>query len=234
VQGCARKRFECEVDVRERRRVGHEGIVRCRPEARTLLGVTVRRGRPEDRTASVRTAVRAFASDPFIRHLLPDDDAYEAQGSAFFGSLFDVRLAGGEVWCTDDCVAVAQWTPPGGNRRGGAWVEAQLDAVADQVHPLTYERMEQLEALLSPTWPTEAHWYLGVLATHPDWQQRGLASALLAAVLSDADMNAREAYLVTATSENVAFYRRHGFDVHVEADLPDGPHIWMLVRPPLA
>ena len=180
----------------------------------------------------MRTAVRAFALDPFIRDLMPDDDRYESDATAFFGLLFDVRLAGGDVWCTDDCVAVAQWTAPGGNRLGGAWVDEQFDAAAGVVHPVTYERIEQLDDLLAPTWPAAPHWYLGVLATHPDWQGRGLASALLAPVLSAADGDELDAYLVTATRSNVTFYRRHGFDVHVEVDLPDGPRVWMLTRRP--
>ncbi len=192
----------------------------------------VRRGTADDRHASVRTATRAFAADPFIRHLLPDDDRYEADAAAFFGLLFDVRLAGGDLWCTDDCVSVAQWTPPGGNRRGEAWVDEQFDAVSGAVHPTTYERIEALDALLTPTWPTQPHWYLGVLATHPDRQGQGLGSAVLAPGLAAADRDAVGASLVTATAENVAFYRRHGFDVHVELDLPDGPHVWMLVRSP--
>jgi GNAT superfamily N-acetyltransferase len=195
--------------------------------------VLVRRGVAQDRAASVRTATRAFADDPLVRWFLPDDERYESDASAFFGVLFDVRLEGGDLWSTDDCVAVAQWTPPEGNRRGEAWVDAQFDAVDSQLHPLTTERIEALDAMLAPTWPDGPHWYLGILATHPDWQRRGLGSALLAPVLADADGAGLAAYLVTATAANVAFYRRHGFDTHVEADVPGGPHVWMLVRPPL-
>ncbi|HEY8216486.1 MAG TPA: GNAT family N-acetyltransferase [Acidimicrobiia bacterium] len=194
----------------------------------------VRRATADDRAVSVRTAARAFVGDPFIRHLLPDDDRYEAHAEAFFGLLFDVRLAGGDLWCTDDCAAVAQWTPPGGNRRGDAWVDEQFDAVTGSLHELTYERMEALDALLAPGWPAEPHWYLGVLATDPGAPGRGLGSAVLAPGLARADADGLAAYLVTATEANVAFYRRRGFGVYVEVDLPDGPHVWMLERRPSA
>ncbi|HEU5301228.1 MAG TPA: hypothetical protein VFW06_03205 [Acidimicrobiia bacterium] len=50
--------------------------------------------------------------------------------------------------------------------------------------------------------------------------------------LAEADAAGLAAYLVTATESNVAFYARHGFGTHVEVDLRDGPHIWMLGRPP--
>lgn len=191
----------------------------------------IRRATADDKVASVETAVRAFASDPFIRHLMPDDDRYDDDAAVFFGLLFDTRIAGGEVWCTDDCTAVAQWNPPGGNRMGSEWVDAAWDAVEADLHPATIPRIDALDALLTPTWPDEEHWYLGVLATLPSQQGRELGSAVLGPALAAADAELLPAYLVTATAANVAFYARHGFRVHVEVDFPDGPHIWMLGRP---
>ncbi len=145
--------------------------------------------------------------------------------------LFDTRLAGGELWCTDDCAAVAQWNAPGGNRMGGDWVDAQWDAIEPELHPATIPGVERLDHALTPTWPDGPHWYLGVLATHPDRQGRGLGSAVLVPGLAEADAAGLASYLVTATEANVAFYARHGFGIHVEVDLPHGPHIWMLGRP---
>ena len=40
-------------------------------------------------------------------------------------------------------------------------------------------------------------------------------------------------YLETEKERNVPFYKRHGFDVVVEVDLPKGgPHIWTMKREP--
>lgn len=192
----------------------------------------VRRAVATDRDLSVETAVRAFETDPFIRYLAPDDDRYDADAATFFGLLFDTRLAGGDMWCTEDSTSIAQWNPPGGNRMGGEWVDAQWDAVAAGLHPSTIPRIEAVDELLTPTWPEAPHWYLGVLATRPGLQGRGFGSAVLAPVLAAADRDGCAAYLVTATAGNVAFYGRHGFGIHVEVDLPDGPHLWMLGRPP--
>jgi GNAT superfamily N-acetyltransferase len=191
----------------------------------------VRRATAADRSVSVDTAARAFANDPFIRHLMPDDERYLHDATRFFGLLFDTRLAGGELWCTDDCTAVAQWNGPDGNRMGGDWVDAQWEAIEPELHPATIPGVDRLDHALDPTWPEEPHWYLGVFATHPDRQGRGLGSAVLAPGLAAADAAGLGAYLVTATEANVAFYAGHGFGIHVEVDLLDGPHIWMLGRP---
>ncbi len=166
----------------------------------------IRRAAVGDRSTSIDTAARAFSADPFIRHLMPDDERYLDDASRFFGLLFDTRLAGGELWCTDDCAAVAQWNPPGGNRMGGDWVDAQWDAIEPELHPATIPGVERLDHALTPTWPDEPHWYLGVLATHPDRQGGGLGSAVLMPGLAEADAAGLASYLVTATEANVAFY----------------------------
>ncbi len=38
--------------------------------------VSIRRATAGDRSTSVDTAARAFAADPFIRYLMPDDERY--------------------------------------------------------------------------------------------------------------------------------------------------------------
>ena len=79
--------------------------------------------------------------------------------------------------------------------------------------------------------PPEPHWYLQMLATHPDWQRQGLGAALMAAMFERSDDQGLACYLETETVENVAYYRRHGFDVTAEWDIPGGPHMWGMLRP---
>ena len=51
--------------------------------------------------------------------------------------------------------------------------------------------------------PVEASWYLGVLATDPDRQRQGLASAAIAPVLERADHDRVTTYLETGAPENL-------------------------------
>jgi hypothetical protein len=50
-------------------------------------------------------------------------------------------------------------------------------------------------------------------------------------VFQRADAEGLPCYLETETPGNVAYYRRHGFDVRSEWDVPDGPHMWGMLRP---
>ena len=86
--------------------------------------------------------------------------------------------------------------------------------------------------------PDEPHWYLQLLATHPDWQRRGLGAQLMEVAFEQADSAGEPCYLETERPELVAYYRRYGFEVRSEWDLdPDatlgeiGPHMWGMYRP---
>jgi ribosomal protein S18 acetylase RimI-like enzyme len=78
------------------------------------------------------------------------------------------------------------------------------------------------------------HWYLPTLGVDPPSQGRGIGSALIRPVLERADADGLSCYLETETEKNLLFYRRHGFEVAAEADLPrGGPHFWTMRRKPL-
>jgi GNAT superfamily N-acetyltransferase len=78
----------------------------------------------------------------------------------------------------------------------------------------------------------DPHWYLGVLATHPARQGEGLASAVLAPVLDEADRTGIACCLETSKDANRRFYSRRGFTQATDVLLPDGPRTWWMRRPP--
>jgi ribosomal protein S18 acetylase RimI-like enzyme len=195
--------------------------------------VLVRPARSGDRAAAVETLTLAFAGDPLLRFLAPDDASYPELAAAFFGCLFDLRVSGGgEVRVTDDVSAVSLWNPPGGNRLGAEHVEAAFaDRVISRLDDEGRERMGVFESALGSIHPHEPHWYLGVVGVRPDRHGQGLGGAVIRAVLDDPIAAGAPAYLVTATEGNLAIYRRLGFDVLSEADVPGGPHLWGMWRP---
>ena len=78
----------------------------------------------------------------------------------------------------------------------------------------------------------EPHWYLSTLGTDPEAQGRGLGSAMLAPVLGLCDEDGWPAYLESSKESNIPFYERHGFRVTGEIQVPDGPKLWPMLRPP--
>lgn len=76
------------------------------------------------------------------------------------------------------------------------------------------------------------HWHLNIIGVDPLLQRSGLGRRLLAPTLAIADGSGKPCYLETYREENLAFYRKHGFDVVTTAELPEGgPRFWTMLRP---
>ena len=121
-------------------------------------------------------------------------------------------------------------------RRQEAWAlsEEQIGMMAGPFAEAAGERVDRAMGVLiemAEVHPSEPHWYLEGLGTHPDWQRRGLASRVLAPVLGDCDGDGLPAYLETQRESNVPFYRRHGFEVIGTKQLSNGaPNMWLMWR----
>ena len=173
------------------------------------------------------TAVRAFVDDPVLRWLYPDDAEFEADRGTVMRIPMRRWIAHGETWTTEDGVAVAAWVPPGRP-------DVDVDVGPIPAHPdWRLARFDALRGVMSANTPPERHWYLNLLATHPDWQRQGLGGALMNVMFERADRDGLACYLETETPENVAYYRHHGFEIRTEWDVPpDGPHMWGMLRAP--
>ena len=173
---------------------------------------------PADRDRVVATIVAAFAADPAFRYFFPDEATYHEYASAFAGYLFDKRVPGSTVWLAEGGAAVALWDPPSPTPYNGstldlpAAVQKRLDAYHEAVHPLL---------------PTGPHWYLGVLATHPDHAGRRWGRAVMAAGVARAREDGVPAYLETTNPRNVEVYRGAGWEVTGSATTMDVP-IWVM------
>jgi ribosomal protein S18 acetylase RimI-like enzyme len=186
---------------------------------------TVRLATLDDIPRLGRSATRAFADDPVMRWFFPDDNDYEQTNPMLVQFMVRRWHATDSVWCTDDAVAMAGWVPPG------------RPDVSDIARPAVdhpqwrIDRFTAIGAALGENTPEEPHWYLNMLATHPDWQRQGLGAALMRAGFEIAADMGLPCYLETETLENVAYYRHHGFEVRTEWALPlGGPHMWGMLR----
>ncbi|GAA3124937.1 GNAT family N-acetyltransferase [Streptosporangium carneum] len=193
---------------------------------------TVRPFQPGDTAQTALTMARAFADYPYTLWTVQAEDRHERLRGLYtlFVAEFSASLGG--VWVTDDCAAVASWLPPGVVGPDEAFQERHGATIVELMGDRLPAAMAAAE-IVDPMRPAEPHWYLASMGTHPDWQNRGLGSRVLEPVLSRCDAEGVPAFTETATEANVRFYRRAGFDVVAEAELPDGgPRLWFLYRRP--
>jgi len=190
----------------------------------------VRVARSTDRAATVAVLTEAFSVDPVVRWFFDDDATYPARAEAFFGFLFDQRLAAGGAWVTDGLEATALWSPPAeGSSESGdrAWARVLGELTAAEV-----ERCDRWDAAVEPHHPSAPHWYLGVLGTAAAHQGRGLGPAVARPGMDAAAAAGLPAFLETGVERNVALYERMGFVVTGVIDRPDLPAGWCLCRDP--
>ena len=133
---------------------------------------------------------------------------------------------------TDDGVSTAIWTPPVPQEASDAHAEG-LALAFQNCFGERLERFQQGFGLMQTKRPHKPHWYLSALATHPDWHGQGLGSTVLRPILQRCDSEGVPAYLESTKEKNVAFYRRHRFDLTSTLDLPDGgPTLYLMWREP--
>jgi GNAT superfamily N-acetyltransferase len=190
-----------------------------------------------DHPEIIAVAARAFWHDPLFDFLTDDLLAeYGVLPRVFRAAMTDFRVGGAELYVADVSGrprSFAGWLGPGSFPRDRrSQMVRNLRALA-LLRRLRHRRAAA--ALLQEVerrHPSEAHWYLGLLATDPTAQGRGIGTALLRPVLDRCDADGVPAYTETQKWENVAWYRRSGFAAVDEIRLPGTPTIWRLWRDP--
>jgi len=140
-----------------------------------------------------------------------------------FGAFVDERLVGVSAWLPPE-------TYPLSSRRAAAsflhvapvvpWV---LPVIPDVLHSQKSKTAGHTH---------EPHIYLCVLGVSSRSQSTGAGSALVGAMVREADELGVSCYLTTATEANVSWYGRFGFQV-TEAwhPTPTWPQVWRMWRP---
>jgi ribosomal protein S18 acetylase RimI-like enzyme len=195
------------------------------------MGLRSRRASGQDLPMLVETLVAAFVDDPVMTWWIPDGHRRPQILRAFFEITVDVNQPHDELYITDPTpVAGAIWIPPGCQPAGED--AEQLVAWYVEAAEETSERLLAAFELMDEIHPQEPHDYLFFLGTRPEWQSRGLGSALLRDVLERCDAEGRPAYLEATSLGSQRLYLRHGFEVTGEIRLADGPPMWPMWREP--
>jgi GNAT superfamily N-acetyltransferase len=182
-------------------------------------------------------AARAFHHDPFFEWLEPNP-VRRARGLALFfratvhalgstGRITGARQADGRL------MGVAAWVPPGGYPPRGL---AQFGEFAGALRAMILRPAALPDAVrylmaIEQAHPKDPMWYLLLLVVDPLVQRAGLGTRLQAPVLEIADRDGIDCYLETQKPENLAYYRRFGYEVVEELrPVASGPPLWTMRR----
>jgi ribosomal protein S18 acetylase RimI-like enzyme len=191
-----------------------------------------------DRRAAAGVATRAFLDDAYFAYLLPGARFRDRALPILFGGQIGHLGRYGRIVVVRDegerVVGVAVWLTTGGFPLSLAVQIAQipssLRALYARPHSLKVGGA-YLRELLN-VHPKEPHWYLMLLAVEPTMQRSGVGAMLMNDGVARIDHEHVGSYLETQKVENLAYYRRFGFELRETLHpMPDGPAYYTMWRP---
>jgi len=179
----------------------------------------------KERDAGAAVLGRAFAEYELLRYYFHDETQRHAIADTFVFIPLSVCLKYGEVYATSEKLeGVAAWLPPGKAPFGGWQIIRSVPlsvlfrfARQGASRLRSYgAHVDKLHRRLVP----HPHWYLQIIGVDPAYQGHGFSSRLLRPALERIDRERMPCFLETNTVKNVAIYRRFGFEVISEDNLP--------------
>ena len=180
---------------------------------------------------------RAFMNDPLWEYLAPDPARRARVLKPSFGITVRYALRYGEVYTTPALDGVACWLTPGNtNPRPGALIRMSIYGAPLELGfagLFRFAAAENYTGEIHKRCVPGRHWYLWVIGVEPARQGQGVGGMLMQPVLARADADSLPCYLETNKETNVPFYRKHGFEVVSEGEVPKrGLRVWGMLREP--
>jgi len=192
-------------------------------------------GGAEHMSAVARDLSAAFATYPMFLWFMRDDARRDTARLRFFEMLMRRLPPGGMVLRPAMGGAASVWTPSEALGPTSPWQELRiLPTLLEATGLARFGRLAAMRAAMDRHHPMDRpHSYLWLLGVRPGVQGLGIGSRLLAAGLRRTDAQGLPVFLETSTCENVALYRRHGFEVISEYLVrADSPPSWAMWREP--
>ncbi len=195
---------------------------------------SLRAARPDEARELAALLARAFAEDRVLDWFLRPRSRRRA-AELFFAQVLADALPHGGVRVDGSVSACAVWLPPDAQHvRGGIWTTLRNAVWMSRVaSPLRFARLNAVIRTSEEIHPPERCHYLSFIGTLPEARGRGLASALIGETLAVADADGVPAFLETADAAKIGYYRRFGFELTGQAQLPlGGPTLNIMWREP--
>ena len=185
-------------------------------------------------------AAHAFQNDPFFEFLAPKA-VPRARGLALWSNAICSHLAPKGLLLSarrdGRIVGVGAWIPPGAYPFPASTQVAQTLGALRALYrmPSAVPRGLRYLTAMEKAHPKGELWYLQLLACAPEHQRTGVGAALMEGVLERCDTEGVPSYLETQNEDNLAYYRRFGYEVVTTlSPVRAGPPLWAMRREPRA
>lgn len=194
--------------------------------------LAARRASAADIDAVTSIVTLAFAHDPLWAHAMARPDGGTAHHGEFWRLFAEGALRFPWTWLTSGGEAASVWIPPGDTEMTPDQEQRLADLATNRLGPAAGDYLELLSRFDAAHPRAEPHYYLSLLATHPDHRGKGIGMRLLAHDLEQIDAEHLAAYLESSNPANNQRYASVGFEPHGEFCYPGGsPVVTTMWRP---
>jgi ribosomal protein S18 acetylase RimI-like enzyme len=188
----------------------------------------IRTATEEDRDMVLDTMALGFASDPFVRWMLPSAAVYLKVGPQMTEGFGGGAIGAGSAYIADEGKAVALWMPPGvksDDEEMGKLLTANVPQEIQEDAMAVFAEMDAYHPHDAPCW------FLPMISADPAWLGQGLGGFLMKHALRRVDEDGLPAYLESSNPRNISLYERHGFEVMGQIQHGSSPVVTPMIRP---
>jgi len=164
----------------------------------------------------------AFATDPFVRWVLPDPHDFVTESLIHAGKTTASAFDDSTVYMIGDAYGAAVWLGPDTKFQRNDDHSNDGDGRPDDLAELVQKSGAYL--------PSEPHWYLAYIAVDPAHRGKGLGTALMNHSLDICDRDHMPVYLESTNAANLSIYKRHGFELLAEVQVGNSPTRYPMLR----
>jgi ribosomal protein S18 acetylase RimI-like enzyme len=174
--------------------------------------IAITEARDDQRIDVAALLARAFVTNPL--HVRVFGAGAVGRNDAFFRAALHATAGARYVALEEGTLAgFVQWNPFPGCRLPASATARLMPTLAVAIGVRRLLKLRSWLAAWAACHPASPHVHLGPIAVDPERQGHGIGSALMARYCADLTGRGEPGYLETDRAENVAFYRRHGFEV---------------------
>jgi ribosomal protein S18 acetylase RimI-like enzyme len=170
----------------------------------------------------------SFATNKSVNSILPQNNRKEERLQRLMAYSFDVCLAFGDVFLSDDRKACALLLFPEKKRPSITTIWWDLKLVLQCIGLKNVLKAMRRETEIKARQPREPFYYLWYIGVDPAWQSKGTGNQLLNEVIAEGERLERTICLETSSTELVPWYQSKGF--HVYSQLNSGFTLFFLKR----
>lgn len=172
-----------------------------------------------DKALVVDILTKSFETNQSVNYIVKQDEKRIKRLSALMDYSFEVCIAFGDVFLSNDNKACALIVYPDKKKATLKSTLLDLKLIFQSVGFENISKTLKREKLISSIQPKIAMSYLWFIGVDPVAQNQGIGGKLLQEIIDYSNNNNRPIYLETSTVKNLPWYEKFGFEVYSEQDL---------------